>query len=89
MGSMIKADAEVASEWDYIVRIALIDGTNLLAMDDNGLSDPYVRFKLQNEKHKSKVTITMLHNLGTRGGGGGGACILLVCCLHIMVNDKA
>ena len=24
-------------------------------MDDNGLSDPYVKFKINNEKYKSKV----------------------------------
>lgn len=44
-------------EWDYIVRIVLVEGVGLLSMDDNGLSDPYVRFKLQNEKYKSKVCI--------------------------------
>jgi len=44
------------SEWDYTVRIVLVEGIDLLSMDDNGLSDPYIRFKLQNEKYKSKVS---------------------------------
>ncbi|KAF6037771.1 MCTP2 [Bugula neritina] len=43
------------SEWDYTVRIVIMHGQNLLSMDDNGFSDPYVRFKLQNEKYKTKV----------------------------------
>ena len=45
-------------EWDYIVRVVLVEGENLLSMDDNGLSDPYVRFRLQNEKYKTKVIYT-------------------------------
>ncbi|XP_067937868.1 multiple C2 and transmembrane domain-containing protein 1-like [Watersipora subatra] len=48
-------ETTMTSEWDYIVKVALMEGSNLLAMDDNGLSDPYVRFKLQNEKYKTKV----------------------------------
>ena len=56
MSSIIKDnDGPAASEWDYIVKVVLVDGSNLLAMDDNGLSDPYVRFRLQNEKYKTKV----------------------------------
>ena len=51
-------------EWDYIVRVVLVEGENLLSMDDNGLSDPYVRFRLQNEKYKTKVIWTLL--IGTK-----------------------
>lgn len=61
VSSIMKSDGEGstgnASEWDYIVRIILLEGTGLLSMDDNGLSDPYVRFKLQHEKHKTKVCL--------------------------------
>lgn len=50
-----EGDSTSVSEWDYTVCIVLVEGHNLLPMDDNGLSDPYVRFKLQNEKYKTKV----------------------------------
>lgn len=42
--------------WDAVVNIILIEGKNLSAKDENGLSDPYVRFKMGNEKYKSKVS---------------------------------
>uniref|UniRef100_A0A8D8VPG9 Multiple C2 and transmembrane domain-containing protein 1 n=1 Tax=Cacopsylla melanoneura TaxID=428564 RepID=A0A8D8VPG9_9HEMI len=41
--------------WSSVVTIVLIKGKNLLPMDPEGTSDPYVRFKLGNEKYKSKV----------------------------------
>lgn len=41
--------------WSGIVNIVLVEGQNLMAMDDNGLSDPYVKFRLGQEKYKSKV----------------------------------
>lgn len=40
--------------WSSVVTIVLVEGTNLLPMDDNGLSDPYVKFRMGNEKYKSK-----------------------------------
>lgn len=42
--------------WDSVVTVILIEGKNLSAKDENGLSDPYVRFKMGNEKYKSKVS---------------------------------
>ncbi|KAK6178984.1 hypothetical protein SNE40_011446 [Patella caerulea] len=40
--------------WNSVVTIVLVSGKNLVPMDDNGLSDPYVKFRLGNEKYKSK-----------------------------------
>ncbi|XP_033633799.1 multiple C2 and transmembrane domain-containing protein 1-like isoform X2 [Asterias rubens] len=41
--------------WNSIITITLLEGKNLIPMDDNGLSDPYVKFKINNEKYKSKT----------------------------------
>ncbi|ESO89614.1 hypothetical protein LOTGIDRAFT_124931, partial [Lottia gigantea] len=40
--------------WSSVVTIVLVSGKNLVPMDDNGYSDPYVKFRLGNEKYKSK-----------------------------------
>ncbi|KAM4052096.1 multiple C2 and transmembrane domain-containing protein 1 isoform 7-T7 [Anomaloglossus baeobatrachus] len=41
--------------WRGIVSITLIEGQDLKAMDTNGLSDPYVKFRLGHQKYKSKT----------------------------------
>lgn len=41
--------------WNAVVTIVLIDGRSLVARDDDGFSDPYVKFRLGNERYKSKV----------------------------------
>ncbi|XP_063151484.1 multiple C2 and transmembrane domain-containing protein 1 [Candoia aspera] len=44
-----------AQLWRGIVSITLIEGHELKAMDPNGLSDPYVKFRLGHQKYKSKI----------------------------------
>lgn len=44
-----------AQLWRGIVSISLIEGRDLVPMDQNGLSDPYVKFKLNHQKYKSKT----------------------------------
>lgn len=42
--------------WSSVVTLVLVEGRNLLAMDpESASSDPYVKFRLGNEKYKSRV----------------------------------
>eukprot|EP00794_Sanderia_malayensis_P009914 gene9914-10928_t len=41
--------------WEGLLSITLVEGKGLASFDDNGFSDPYCKFKLANEKHRSKV----------------------------------
>lgn len=42
--------------WSSVVTIVLVEGKNLLACDpETGTSDPYVKFRLGNEKYKSRI----------------------------------
>ncbi|KAL4609508.1 multiple C2 and transmembrane domain-containing protein 1-like isoform X2 [Arapaima gigas] len=50
-----------AQLWRGIVSISLIEGHNLMPMDANGLSDPYVKFRLGHQKYKSKTMTKTLN----------------------------
>ncbi|XP_022662645.1 multiple C2 and transmembrane domain-containing protein 1-like isoform X3 [Varroa destructor] len=47
--------------WDSVVNVVLVEGRKLLPMDENGLSDPFVKFRLGNEKYKSKFCLKTLN----------------------------
>ncbi|XP_051981276.1 multiple C2 and transmembrane domain-containing protein 1-like [Xyrauchen texanus] len=44
-----------AQLWRGIISISLIEGHDLQPMDANGLSDPYVKFRMGHQKYKSKT----------------------------------
>ncbi|KAJ2945002.1 hypothetical protein O0L34_g1899 [Tuta absoluta] len=51
-----------AQIWSSVVTIVLVEARNLPAMDlDTRSSDPYCKFRLGNEKYKSKVVWKTLH----------------------------
>ncbi|XP_052132895.1 multiple C2 and transmembrane domain-containing protein 1-like, partial [Frankliniella occidentalis] len=41
--------------WSSVVTIVLVEGRNLLPMNMEGTSDPFCKFRLGQEKYKSKV----------------------------------
>ncbi|XP_038661181.1 multiple C2 and transmembrane domain-containing protein 1-like isoform X2 [Scyliorhinus canicula] len=47
--------------WRGVVSIILIEGYDLKPMDPNGLSDPYVKFKMGCQKYKSKAILKTLN----------------------------
>jgi hypothetical protein len=54
--TMMTGASGKVQQWNGVVTIVLIDGTDLIACDDDGFSDPYVKFRLGNDKYKSKVS---------------------------------
>ncbi|KAM9811063.1 multiple C2 and transmembrane domain-containing protein 1 isoform 1-T1 [Neosynchiropus ocellatus] len=50
-----------AQLWRGIVSISLIEGRGLQPMDANGLSDPYVKFRMGHQKYKSKTIAKTLN----------------------------
>jgi len=47
-------------QWSSVLTIVLVEGSGLLAKDENGFSDPYVKFQLGKERYKSKVSFVLL-----------------------------
>lgn len=47
--------------WNGVVTVVLVEGRGLLPKDDNGFSDPYVKFQLGKERYKSKYKYKTLN----------------------------
>ena len=41
--------------WHSVLNAVLIEGNDLISKDDNGFSDPYVKFRLESERYRSKT----------------------------------
>jgi len=48
------APPPAGAPWSGVVSITIVEGKDLMAMDDNGFSDPYARVFINGEKHKTK-----------------------------------
>ena len=61
--SMRLSDVHRKSQlWRGIVSISLIEGRSLQPMDANGLSDPYIKFRMGHQKYKTKVNTLLFKN---------------------------
>jgi len=47
--------------WSSVVTVFLVEGRDLLAMDEEGTSDPYCKFRLGNERFKTKTVYQSLN----------------------------
>ena len=59
LGGDKKQPEKKQQAWSACVTIVLVKAKDLLAMDDNGTSDPYFKFRLGNERYKSKVSLDL------------------------------
>ena len=74
-------------QWSSVLTVVLVEGHDLLAKDENGFSDPYVKFQLGKERYKSKVGI-FLPFLPARRYASAGLCdsdvsVRLSVCLSV------
>lgn len=49
--------------WQCVLNVVLVEANNLPGTDANNLSDPYVKFRLDNERYRSK---TIRHTVNPR-----------------------
>ncbi len=54
-GSSSKSNATVSGRRQCVLNVVLVEGRGLKPMDDNGLSDPYVKFRIDGERYRSKT----------------------------------